>query len=129
MEPAKKHEVVISAVLDMVKERTPLAWKLMTKQVKTLQSEGQLRELGDSAGFMAMDTAMTKNWHQPLQCIGSSKGDGTVFKHKALLVFSHDSYRPVDVFRSLTDADSFPVHSAVDMGILLAQHSASIPDR
>lgn len=29
--------------------------------------------MGDYAGFMAMDTAMTNNWHQPIQSIGSSK--------------------------------------------------------
>lgn len=101
MEPADRHRMVIckvsararaaaaaaaltahrklAQILDMVKKRTPLAIEVMNKRA-SLTSPQMLASLGDSAGFIAMDTAMTHNWHQPLQCIGSSKGDGIIFR-------------------------------------------------
>lgn len=114
----------------MVKKRTPLAIEVMNKRAK-LTSPQMLGELGNSAGFIAMDTAMTKNWHQPLQCIGSSKGDGIIFKHKALVTFSGGggaAAPAVEVVLAHTDEERFPKGSPLDMAKLIAQHSASIPD-
>lgn len=101
----------------------------------------RLQQLGDYAGFMAMDTTMTSNWHQPVQSIGSSKGDGIIFKHAALVVFhagstslTIDPARDYTVHRASADPDhpdaeypssKFPLR----MAMLVAQHSASIPDK
>ena len=94
--------------------------------------------MGDYAGFMAMDTAMTNNWHQPIQSIGSSKGDGIVFKHRALVVFKCvEGTLPVvpardyDVYHVAPgdDAAAYPDKDPLRMAMLLAQHSASIPDQ
>ena len=102
----------------------------------------RLVELGDYAGFMAMDTAMTNNWHQPVQAIGSSKGDGIVFKHRALVVFNNNvdsaatgavSINPsmdYEVFEAPPDDEqaSYPDQFPLRMAMLIAQHSASMPD-
>ena len=84
---------------------------------------------------MAMDTAMTNNWHQPVQSIGSSKGDGIVFKHKAVLVFNNkastipiDPTTDYDIILPLTEEDQYPDRYPLRMAMLIAQHSASIPD-
>ena len=77
---------------------------------------------------MAMDTAMTNNWHQPVQSIGSSKGDGIVFKHKALLVFNIDPTTGCDIILPTSEDDKYPHMYPLRMAMLIAQHSASIPD-
>ena len=101
----------------------------------------RLQELGDYAGFMAMDTTMTSNWHQPVQSIGSSKGDGIVFKHAALVVFAAgstsleiDPARDYKVYKASADPEhpdaEYPSSNhPLRMAMLIAQHSASIPDK
>lgn len=92
--------------------------------------------MGDYAGFMAMDMAMTSNWHQPVQSIGSSKGDGIVFKHRALVIFKStcgtlpvDKDRDYDIVLPENDEmDSYPDKYPLRMAMLIAQHSASMPD-
>ncbi len=83
-----------------------------------------------------MDTAMTNNWHQPVQSIGSSKGDGIVFKHKALVIFKNrngdipiDPSRDYDIILPETEDDTYPHMYPLKMAMLIAQHSASIPDQ
>lgn len=67
---------------------------------------------------------------------GSSKGDGIVFKHKALIVFKNktgdipiDPSRDYDIFYPETEDDSYPHMYPLKMAMLLAQHSASVPDQ
>jgi hypothetical protein len=139
MEPAERHRMVIEKVVDMVRKDKPEAYKLMTEKDGTkrgIRDPAQYKRLGDYAGFMAFDTAMTKNWHQPVQSIGSSKGDGVVFKHRALVVFKGttgdleiDPARDYHVFHAKTDRDRFPNEYPFHMGMLILQHSASMPDR
>lgn len=92
--------------------------------------------MGDYAGFMAMDTAMTSNWHQPIQSIGSSKGDGIMFRHRALVVFKGteglipiEPERDYEIFHAKNEDEEYPDKYPVRMAMLLAQHSASIPDQ
>lgn len=77
MDPAEHHKKVIEACLRKVKKDCPAAYAAMTEKdslKKGIHSVPELEAMGDYAGFMAMDTAMTNNWHQPIQSIGSSKG-------------------------------------------------------
>lgn len=50
----------------------------------------------------------------------------STYRHKALVVFSQDG--GYQVTKACTDQESYPTASAVDMAMLIAQHSASIPD-
>lgn len=144
MEPAERHKIIIQKVLEMVKKDKPQAYSAMVEKdslKKGISNPGALQSMGDYAGFMAMDTAMTNNWHQPVQSIGSSKGDGVVFKHIALVCFkSTHSHQPLKSIRSVDpskdyvvdiakdEVDQFPVANPEKLAMLIAQHSASIPD-
>ena len=147
MEPASRHRAVVTQIMHMVRRDRPSAYAAMTQKdhrLKGIQSAAKLQEMGDYAGFVAMDTAMTSNWHQPVQCIGSSKGDGIVFRHVALVVFNNaasdaKSLLPVNtasdytVIRNGIDGDdgdqaNFPTKYPLRMAMLIAQHSAAMPD-
>lgn len=49
-----------------------------------------------------------------------------MYRHKALVVFSQDG--GYQVTKACTDQESYPTASPVHMAMLIAQHSASIPD-
>lgn len=89
MDPAEHHKKVIEACLRRVKKDCPSAYAAMTEKdslKKGIHSVPELEAMGDYAGFMAMDTAMTNNWHQPIQSIGSSKGIFRVMVKKSMYV-------------------------------------------
>ncbi len=79
-----------------------------------------------------MDTAMTHNWHQPIQSIGSSKGDGVCFKHMMRVYFqAHADKVPLNLEQDVVydiQEDYFPVGDVHALAMLMAQHSASVPD-
>jgi hypothetical protein len=81
---------------------------------------------------MAMDTAMTNNWHQPIQSIGSSKGDGVCFKHMMRVYFQpHANKIPLDLDKDVVyemDENYYPTDDICNLAKLFAEHSASIPD-
>lgn len=140
MEPAERHKVIIQKVLEMVRKDKQQAYAAMVEKdalKKGIPNPGALQALGDYAGFMAMDTAMTSNWHQPVQALGSSKGDDVIFKHCAVVCFKafpFTSIRKVDpdkdyvVHLAKTEEEMFPRSCAWKLAMLIAQHSASIPD-
>jgi hypothetical protein len=128
MEPASRHRIIITKILEMVKKDKPFAYSIMMEKdglKRGIPSPGRLQELGDYAGFMAMDTAMTNNWHQPVQAIGSTKGDGIMFKHRALVTFKASSSTEWEVSQT---EEQYPDEYPLKMAKLIAQHSASIPD-
>lgn len=79
-----------------------------------------------------MDTAMTNNWHQPIQSIGSSKGDGIIFKHMMRVYFKpHADKIPLDLEKDVLyeiQEDYFPKEDVQALAMLMAEHSASVPD-
>jgi len=104
-------------------------FRLITKEGSKIPSCKVLQELGDYAGFVFMDPAMVKNWHQPIQCIGSSKGDGVVFKHRATIEFvPPPSSASCGGCKITEQKDWYPTQSPFEMSKLVAEHSASIPD-
>lgn len=139
MEPAERHKKVITQILEMVRKDCKCAYDAMMEKdasKRGISSPKKLQEMGDYAGFMAMDTAMTNNWHQPIQAIGSSKGDGIVFKHKALVIFKNvegilpiSLERDCDIIFPKNGDEEYPDRFPLKMAMLLAQHSASIPDQ
>lgn len=101
------------------------------KQVSKVSKLSQMTNI-IKPGFMAMDTAMTNNWHQPIQSIGSSKGDGIVFKHMMRVYFQpHADKIPLNLDKDVLyeiQEDYFPTDDVHALSKLMAEHSASIPD-
>lgn len=81
-----------------------------------------------------MDTAMTSNWHQPIQSLGSTKGDNVPFKHLMRVYFSTAATTiPINLQKDVryeytTEDNALPLKDPVALAVLLAEHSASIPD-
>jgi hypothetical protein len=142
MAPAATHKVVMEAVIELVKERAPLAHDVMTK-LATLQSPEELKSMGDCAGFIGFDAAMLRNPHQAVQIIGSCKDQDNVrFKHRAVVQFackrkkrSGDSVEKphspqgwkCTVTLAQTEQERYPDKSVLDMAMLIADHAATIP--
>jgi hypothetical protein len=135
MDPAEHHKQVIEACLRRVKRECAAAYNAMVEKdslKKGIHTAIDLKNMGDFAGFMAMDTAMTSNWHQPIQSIGSSKGDGIVFKHMMRVYFQpHADKLPVDLDKDVlydVQENYFPTDDVHALAMLMAEHSASVPD-
>ncbi len=79
-----------------------------------------------------MDTAMTNNWHQPIQSIGSSKGDDVRFKHMMRVYFQPAATNiPLDLGKDVVyemEESYYPTDNVKALAMLMAEHSASIPD-
>lgn len=141
MAPAATHKVVMEAVIELVRKRAPLAHDVMTK-LATLQSPGELKSMGDCAGFIGFDAAMLRNPHQAVQIIGSCKDQDSVrFKHRAVVQFacrrkekSGNLGKPhspqgwdCTVTLAQTEQERYPDKSVLDMATLIADHAATIP--